>query len=226
MADFDAPAEIQLTTQDVERVPYLEIRDRFSRELVTVLEMLSPSNKRGDVIAASTSGASEASSLRVPPISSRSTSYVTDGRCPTRIGPSARILWWSAGRRIDPEAGSGRSSSGNDCQKSRFRSSKPDADWRASTSKRFSTTFTTYMDMKILSIQARLRPHSLRKMYDGQDKSWETSSPDGVRSARKAPGARYSIGPSAIPRAVSSTYARIIRPPSCQMSDPSRAAGW
>ena len=48
MADFDAPAEIQLTTQDVERVPYLEIRDRFSRELVTVLEMLSPSNKRGD----------------------------------------------------------------------------------------------------------------------------------------------------------------------------------
>jgi Protein of unknown function (DUF4058) len=48
MSDFDAPAEIQLTTQDVERVPYLEIRDRISRELVTVLEMLSPSNKRGD----------------------------------------------------------------------------------------------------------------------------------------------------------------------------------
>jgi hypothetical protein len=39
---------IQFTAQDVERVPYLEIRDRLSRELVTVLEMLGPSNKRGD----------------------------------------------------------------------------------------------------------------------------------------------------------------------------------
>jgi len=47
-AVLEAPAEIQLTAQDVERVPYLEIRDRFSRELVTVVEMLSPSNKRGD----------------------------------------------------------------------------------------------------------------------------------------------------------------------------------
>jgi hypothetical protein len=47
-AILEAPAEIQMTAQDVERVPYLEIRDRSSRELVTVLEMLSPSNKRGD----------------------------------------------------------------------------------------------------------------------------------------------------------------------------------
>lgn len=47
-AVLEAPAEILLTTQDVERVPYLEVRDRFSRELVTVLEMLSPTNKRGD----------------------------------------------------------------------------------------------------------------------------------------------------------------------------------
>jgi hypothetical protein len=45
---LEAPTEIQLTAQDVERVPYLEIRDRFHRELVTVLELLSPSNKRGD----------------------------------------------------------------------------------------------------------------------------------------------------------------------------------
>ncbi len=34
--------------QDIERVPFLEIRDRQGRELVSVLEMLSPSNKRGD----------------------------------------------------------------------------------------------------------------------------------------------------------------------------------
>jgi hypothetical protein len=31
---------------DVERHPYLEIRDRSSRELITVLELLSPSNKK------------------------------------------------------------------------------------------------------------------------------------------------------------------------------------
>ena len=43
-----APTEVQVVAQDVERVPFLEIRDRQGRELVTVLEMLSPSNKRGD----------------------------------------------------------------------------------------------------------------------------------------------------------------------------------
>jgi hypothetical protein len=40
------PAAVgMLTDIDVERVRYLEIRDRFSREVVTVLELLSPSNK-------------------------------------------------------------------------------------------------------------------------------------------------------------------------------------
>jgi hypothetical protein len=34
-------------TIDVERIPYVEIRDRASRRLVTVIEILSPSNKRG-----------------------------------------------------------------------------------------------------------------------------------------------------------------------------------
>ncbi len=43
-----APAEVEVVAQDVERVPFLEIRDRQGRGLVTVLEMLSPSNKRGD----------------------------------------------------------------------------------------------------------------------------------------------------------------------------------
>jgi hypothetical protein len=43
---LEAPAHVELVSQDVERVPFLEIRDRLGRELVTVLEMLSPSNKR------------------------------------------------------------------------------------------------------------------------------------------------------------------------------------
>jgi hypothetical protein len=44
---LEAPTQVHLIAQDVERVPFLEIRDRLGRELVTVLEFLSPSNKRG-----------------------------------------------------------------------------------------------------------------------------------------------------------------------------------
>jgi hypothetical protein len=35
-----------LPEQDVEKVPFLELRDRQGRELVTAIELLSPSNKR------------------------------------------------------------------------------------------------------------------------------------------------------------------------------------
>jgi hypothetical protein len=43
---LDAPAEVVLLPLDVERVPFLEVRDRWERELVAVIELLSPSNKR------------------------------------------------------------------------------------------------------------------------------------------------------------------------------------
>ncbi len=43
---LEAPALVHLPAQDVERLSFLEIRDRQTRELVTVLELLSPSNKR------------------------------------------------------------------------------------------------------------------------------------------------------------------------------------
>ena len=42
----NAPAEVWLPEQDVEKVPFLEVRDRQGRELVTAIELLSPSNKR------------------------------------------------------------------------------------------------------------------------------------------------------------------------------------
>ena len=45
-AVLEAPTEIELAAQDVERVPFLEVRDRVGGELITVLELLSPSNKR------------------------------------------------------------------------------------------------------------------------------------------------------------------------------------
>ncbi|QDV38152.1 DUF4058 family protein [Tautonia plasticadhaerens] len=46
-AVIEAPATVTLPDQEVERQRYLEVRDRRSRELVTVVELLSPSNKRG-----------------------------------------------------------------------------------------------------------------------------------------------------------------------------------
>jgi hypothetical protein len=43
---LEASAEVELPAQDIDRVGYLEVRDREGRELVTVIELLSPSNKR------------------------------------------------------------------------------------------------------------------------------------------------------------------------------------
>jgi hypothetical protein len=43
---LEAPAEVWLPEQDVEKVPFLEVRDRQGRDLVTVIELLSLSNKR------------------------------------------------------------------------------------------------------------------------------------------------------------------------------------
>jgi hypothetical protein len=42
----DAPLEVDLPEQDEERVRFLEVRDHRGRELVAVIELLSPSNKR------------------------------------------------------------------------------------------------------------------------------------------------------------------------------------
>ncbi|WP_169980826.1 DUF4058 family protein [Tautonia rosea] len=46
LAVAEAPATVELAIQEVERLPYLEIRDRRGREVVAVVELLSPSNKR------------------------------------------------------------------------------------------------------------------------------------------------------------------------------------
>jgi hypothetical protein len=44
-ATIAAPAQIALPAPAVERLSYLEIRDRRDRKLVTIIELLSPSNK-------------------------------------------------------------------------------------------------------------------------------------------------------------------------------------
>jgi hypothetical protein len=43
---LEAPVRVRIPALDVERLALVEIRDRRSRELVTVVELLSPSNKR------------------------------------------------------------------------------------------------------------------------------------------------------------------------------------
>src|ERR1700722_17684206 len=42
---LEAPAEVRLPAVDIESQSFLEIRDRDSHELVTVVELLSPSNQ-------------------------------------------------------------------------------------------------------------------------------------------------------------------------------------
>jgi Protein of unknown function (DUF4058) len=44
---LEAPAQVHIPAQEVRRVPFMEVRDRLGRELITVLELLSPANKRG-----------------------------------------------------------------------------------------------------------------------------------------------------------------------------------
>ncbi|QDV38151.1 DUF4058 family protein [Tautonia plasticadhaerens] len=46
VALIEPPARIRMTAVDVAREAFLEIRDRASMEVVTVIELLSPSNKR------------------------------------------------------------------------------------------------------------------------------------------------------------------------------------
>ncbi len=43
---MEAPAQVLQPAVDIERLSYLEVRDRQNRELVTIIELLSPSNKR------------------------------------------------------------------------------------------------------------------------------------------------------------------------------------
>jgi hypothetical protein len=43
---LEAPARVSLPAVDQERLSYVEVRDRRTRELVTVIELLSPANKR------------------------------------------------------------------------------------------------------------------------------------------------------------------------------------
>jgi len=45
---MEAPTEVEHPAPEAERVPYLEVRHAALGDLVTVVEMLSPSNKQGD----------------------------------------------------------------------------------------------------------------------------------------------------------------------------------
>jgi hypothetical protein len=45
VAVLEAPAQVWLPVYDIERDSYVEIRDRRGRQLITIIELLSPSNK-------------------------------------------------------------------------------------------------------------------------------------------------------------------------------------
>src|SRR5207244_2891247 len=43
---LEAPARVRLPSVDFERISFVEVRDRAHRHLITVIEFLSPSNKK------------------------------------------------------------------------------------------------------------------------------------------------------------------------------------
>jgi Protein of unknown function (DUF4058) len=88
---IEAPTRVELLAEDVERAPYLEIRDRLSRELVTVVELLSPSNKRPRARTGTSTSPGDASSWRAPPIWSRLTCFEAASPCLSSTGRPAII---------------------------------------------------------------------------------------------------------------------------------------
>ena len=100
--------------QEVRRVPFLEVRDRLGRELIRVVELLSPTNKRGARIASNIwPGARHCS--KAPLTSWRSTCSVAVGRCPWSGDPGVIIPFWSAAPTLGPGPAFGRSGCANAC---------------------------------------------------------------------------------------------------------------
>jgi hypothetical protein len=46
VAEVEAPLRLQLPATEAERIPFLRILDRQTRELISIVELLSPTNKR------------------------------------------------------------------------------------------------------------------------------------------------------------------------------------
>jgi hypothetical protein len=44
---LEPPVQVRIPAQEVRRVSFLEVRDRLGRDLITLVELLSPANKRG-----------------------------------------------------------------------------------------------------------------------------------------------------------------------------------
>ena len=104
---LEAPAQVRLPLQDAERLAFLEVRDRHSRELVAVVELLSPSNKRPGPDREQYL-AKRRSSWAAGPTSSRSTCSAAAGRCRATTARLATIPYSSAGSRNAPGPASGR----------------------------------------------------------------------------------------------------------------------
>jgi len=154
---------------DEERLSFVAIRDRDNRRLVTVIELLSPSNK-------------ESGSSREQYLAKRGVLFAggQPGRDRTfawraaiarhRPAPLAPIRSWSEGPiglgcRIF-----GRSASASRSRESRSAIPTPP---RSSTSRRCSTASTTRRGMLTISIKVSPSPHSGPRMRSGPGRSFQ-----------------------------------------------------
>jgi uncharacterized protein DUF4058 len=123
-----APVLLQLPAVEVERHVSLEIRDRRNRRVVTVVELLSPSNKAPGRIE-TTIWQSVDRSWPGRPTSWKSTCVAA--AC-GRAHPNCRLAPttpWLAGMRIDPRWVSGRSACAMRCRSCLSRSMLPIRRW-------------------------------------------------------------------------------------------------
>ena len=151
--------------QDVRRVPFLEIRDRLGRELITVVELLSPANKRG--------GADREQYVAKREQLLKSAAHFVEidllrgGRpMPLENRPSAITPSWSAGPRLVPGPASGRSGCASACPSSRSRCSRR-IRTPGSISRRSSITSTMRRAMRTSSTPAGPIRGSLPRMPPG-----------------------------------------------------------
>ena len=165
---------ILIPTVDIERQHYLEIRDKRSREIVTILELLSPANKN--------SGPDRVQYLNKRAEILASPAHLVEidllrcgAQCPIVSVLPARTESWSAAMRSGQQPSSGRSGCDSHCPPFPCRCGRA-VRTPSSTSKNCCTRFTTVEPTRRKSMNKRLILRSIPRISSGQSESW--SKPD------------------------------------------------
>lgn len=166
---LEPPVHVRLPAHDVERVAFLEVRDRRNRELVTVVELLSPSNKRPGADRERYLAKREA--LLEGCVHLVEIDLLRGGRpLPSAGRPECDYSVLVSRAPARPDAGSGPFDCGSDCRSSPSPCAPPRRR-RASTSRRSWTPSTTPPVTNITSTRGSQTLRSPRMMRRGRRRS-------------------------------------------------------